>query len=117
MTVVGTNILTSGLMFPLDVVEVESPQAEVLLHPRQLIQATHSKATISMVESSTDSSISMSYSLNLSKDEYDHVLAQRSGSTSASTSTNAAVVDSAFSVGAPTADPGLTNWEDDWWRP
>ncbi|XP_049931859.1 uncharacterized protein LOC126409761 [Nymphaea colorata] len=80
-------------------------------------QATHSKATISMVESSTDPSISMSYSLNLSKDEYDRVLAQRSGSTSASTSTNAAVVDSAFSVGAPTADPGLTNWEDDWWRP
>ncbi|XP_049932639.1 uncharacterized protein LOC126409898 [Nymphaea colorata] len=80
-------------------------------------QATHSKATISMVESSTDPSIFMSYSLNLSKDEYDRVLAQRSGSTSASTSTNAAVVDSAFSVGAPTADPGLTNWEDDWWRP
>ncbi|KAF3784556.1 hypothetical protein EJ110_NYTH29949 [Nymphaea thermarum] len=53
-------------------------------------QATHSKTTISMVESSTDPFISMSYSLNLSKDEYDHVLAQRS----ASTSTNAAVVDS-----------------------
>ncbi|KAF3776309.1 hypothetical protein EJ110_NYTH48059 [Nymphaea thermarum] len=68
-------------------------------------QATHSKATISMVESSTDPSISMSYSLNLSKDEYDRVLAQRSASTSTSTSTNAAVVDSAFSVGAPTADP------------
>ncbi|KAF3781891.1 hypothetical protein EJ110_NYTH35326 [Nymphaea thermarum] len=64
-------------------------------------QATHSKATISMVESSTDPSRSMSYSLDLSKDEYDRVLAQRS----ASTSTNAAVVDSAFSVGAPTVDP------------
>ncbi|KAF3781806.1 Serine/threonine-phosphatase BSL1-like protein [Nymphaea thermarum] len=48
-------------------------------------QAAHSKTTISMVESSTDPSISMSYSLNLSKDEYDRVLAQRSASTSANT--------------------------------
>ncbi|XP_031483900.1 uncharacterized protein LOC116253274 [Nymphaea colorata] len=76
-------------------------------------QAAHSKAIISMVESSTDPSISMSYSLNLSKDEYDRVLAQRSASTSA----NATVKDSAFSVGAPIDDAGLTNWEDDWWRP
>ncbi|KAF3792378.1 hypothetical protein EJ110_NYTH10418 [Nymphaea thermarum] len=69
-------------------------------------QATHSKATISMVESSTDPSISMSYSLNLSKDQYDRILAQRSASTSTSTSTNATVIDSVFSVAAPTDDPG-----------
>ncbi|KAF3773205.1 hypothetical protein EJ110_NYTH55827 [Nymphaea thermarum] len=70
-------------------------------------QATHSKATISMVESSIDPSISMSYSLNLSKDEYDRVLAQRSASTPTSTSTNATVIDSAFSVGALTDDPEI----------
>ncbi|KAF3779533.1 hypothetical protein EJ110_NYTH41272 [Nymphaea thermarum] len=68
-------------------------------------QAAHSKATVSMVETSTNPSISMSYSLNLSKDEYDRVLAQRSASTSASTSTNATVIDSTFSVGTPTDDP------------
>ncbi|KAF3784913.1 hypothetical protein EJ110_NYTH29302 [Nymphaea thermarum] len=66
-------------------------------------QVAHSKATISMVESSTDPSISMSYSLNLSKDEYDCVLAQRSASTSANTT----VIDSAFSVGAHTDDAGM----------
>ncbi|KAF3786168.1 hypothetical protein EJ110_NYTH23428 [Nymphaea thermarum] len=58
-----------------------------------------------MVESSTDPSISMSYSLNLSNDEYDRVLAQRSASTSASTSVDATVIDSAFSVGTSTDDP------------
>ncbi|KAF3785298.1 hypothetical protein EJ110_NYTH27944 [Nymphaea thermarum] len=72
-------------------------------------KAAHSKATISMAESTTDPSISMSYSLNLSKDEYDRVLAQRSASTSTSTSTNATVIDSTFSVGAPTDDPGHIN--------
>ncbi|KAF3784151.1 hypothetical protein EJ110_NYTH30997 [Nymphaea thermarum] len=57
-------------------------------------QAAHSKTTISMVESSTNPSISMSYSLNLSKDEYDCVFAQRSVSTSANTT----FIDSAFSI-------------------
>ncbi|KAF3784907.1 hypothetical protein EJ110_NYTH29288 [Nymphaea thermarum] len=71
-------------------------------------QATHSKATISMVESSTDPSISMSYSLNLSKDEYDRVLALRSASTSTSTSANAIVIDSTFFVGASIDDPSMT---------
>ncbi|KAF3793252.1 hypothetical protein EJ110_NYTH10030 [Nymphaea thermarum] len=66
-------------------------------------QAAHSMATISMVESSTDPSISMSYSPNLSKDEYDRVLAQRFASTSA----NAIVIDSAFSVGTPTDDSAI----------
>ncbi|KAF3786508.1 hypothetical protein EJ110_NYTH11712 [Nymphaea thermarum] len=67
-------------------------------------QAAHSKETIFMVESSTDPSISMSYSLNLSEDEYDRVLAQRSASTSASTSADATVIDSAFFVGTSTDD-------------
>ncbi|KAF3775146.1 hypothetical protein EJ110_NYTH51170 [Nymphaea thermarum] len=64
-------------------------------------QAAHSNATISMVEFYIDPSISMSYSL---KDEYDHVLAHRSTFASA----NATVIDSVFSVGAPTDDPGMT---------
>ncbi|KAF3779820.1 hypothetical protein EJ110_NYTH38114 [Nymphaea thermarum] len=67
-------------------------------------QAAHSKTTISMVESSTDPSISMSYSINLSNDEYDCVLAQRSASTSDPTSASATFVDSTFSIGAPTDD-------------
>ncbi|KAF3782905.1 hypothetical protein EJ110_NYTH33452 [Nymphaea thermarum] len=33
-----------------------------------------------------------------------------------STSPNATVTDSTFSVGALTDDLGLTNWKDDWWR-
>ncbi|XP_049936413.1 uncharacterized protein LOC126410518 [Nymphaea colorata] len=65
--------------------------------------ATSSQVTTSMVESPTR--ISPLYSLNLNKEEYDLVLAQRSTPASTSTTT----IDSAFSVGAPTSDPGLTN--------
>ncbi|KAF3777055.1 hypothetical protein EJ110_NYTH46928 [Nymphaea thermarum] len=62
--------------------------------------ATSSQATASMVESPT-CSIPPSYSLNLSKEEYDLVLAQRSSSISTST----AAIESVFSIGAPTNDP------------
>ncbi|KAF3777642.1 Photosystem II reaction center protein K [Nymphaea thermarum] len=64
--------------------------------------ATSAQATTSMVESPTCSPRPPSYSLNLSKDEYDLVLAQRSSSTS----TNTTAMESAFTVGAPTNDPG-----------
>ncbi|KAF3787895.1 hypothetical protein EJ110_NYTH16644 [Nymphaea thermarum] len=60
--------------------------------------ATSSQATASMVESPTCSPL---YSLNLSKEEYELVLAHRSTPAS----TNTAAIDSAFSVGDPTSDP------------
>ncbi|KAF3786845.1 hypothetical protein EJ110_NYTH24303 [Nymphaea thermarum] len=90
-----------GLMFPLDVVEVESPQAEVNLHLKQLIQRQQ-YLWLSLL-------LILLYLCHilLSKDEYDRVLAQRSASTSTSTSANATVVESAFSVGAPTVDPAV----------
>ncbi|KAF3776119.1 hypothetical protein EJ110_NYTH49086 [Nymphaea thermarum] len=59
--------------------------------------ATSSQATASMVEPPT---CSPSYSLNLSKEEYELVLTQRSTPAL----TNTAAIDSAFSVGAPTSD-------------
>ncbi|KAF3771566.1 hypothetical protein EJ110_NYTH60163 [Nymphaea thermarum] len=62
--------------------------------------APFSQAITSMVESPTSAP---SYSLNLSKEEYDLVLAQRSSPASTST----AAVESACTVGAPTTDPGM----------
>ncbi|XP_031486894.1 uncharacterized protein LOC116255259 [Nymphaea colorata] len=56
--------------------------------------APSSQATASMVEFPTSAP---SYSLNLSKEEYDLVLAQRSS----------LALYSAFTIGAPTTDPGM----------
>ncbi|KAF3780517.1 hypothetical protein EJ110_NYTH38653 [Nymphaea thermarum] len=65
--------------------------------------APSSHATASMVESPTSAP---SYSLNLSKEEYDLVLPQRS----APASTNTAALESAFTVGALTIDPCMVPW-------
>ncbi|KAF3772991.1 hypothetical protein EJ110_NYTH56414 [Nymphaea thermarum] len=53
-------------------------------------------------------------SVSISKSEYEQFLAQKgSSSTLAST----VVGDSAFSTTMQNQDPGLADWEDDWWRP
>ncbi|KAF3773058.1 hypothetical protein EJ110_NYTH56299 [Nymphaea thermarum] len=92
-TDVGTSILITVLLAHQDVVEGEQVQEKSLL---LLLQLPH---RLQLLESPT---CSPSYSLNLRKEEYELVLAKRSTPAS----TNTAAIDSAFSVGAPTNDPG-----------